>query len=174
MFDFRRTRKCSPRLLRAIRVPVESLERRFLLSAAAAGRHRKPPASSSHDIHATGSIIAATLPATAPANTVAGMDYEYYQGTWSSLPNFSSLTPIKGGLASDFSLSNRNSDSDFAFAFTGYVDVPTTGSYTFYTTSVDGSSLSIDGTKVVNNDGVHGAQTASGSVSLAARASASK
>ena len=102
------------------------------------------------------------------STTVAGTDYEYYEGSFTSLPNFATLTPVKGGLATDFSLANRSSDSNFAFAFTGDVTVPTTGTYTFYANSIDGSSLSIDGVRVVNNDGIHAAQTVSGSVALTA------
>ena len=100
--------------------------------------------------------------------TVPGMNYEYYEGSFTSLPNFSTLTPVKGGLATDFSLSNRNSDSNFAFSFTGYLTVQITGAYTFSTNSIDGSSLSIDGAQVVTNDGIHAAKSASGTVTLSA------
>ncbi|GEM_PF-101882 len=37
----------------------------------------------------------------------------------------------------------------------GFLDIPTTGGYRFWTESDDGSLLSIDGEMVVNNDGVH-------------------
>ena len=38
----------------------------------------------------------------------------------------------------------------------GYIDIPTSGGYRFWTESDDGSVLSIDGEMVVNNDGEHG------------------
>lgn len=38
----------------------------------------------------------------------------------------------------------------------GYLDIPVTGGYRFWTESDDGSLLSIDGEMVVNNDGEHG------------------
>ncbi len=38
----------------------------------------------------------------------------------------------------------------------GYLDIPETGGYRFWTESDDGSLLSIDGEMVVNNDGDHG------------------
>jgi hexosaminidase len=44
----------------------------------------------------------------------------------------------------------------------GYINVPETGGYEFWTTSDDGSILSIDGDIVVNNDGDHGTVEKSG------------
>jgi hypothetical protein len=35
------------------------------------------------------------LPAVNPANPVNGLDYKYYEGTWSVLPNYSALSPVK-------------------------------------------------------------------------------
>ncbi|HEX9957326.1 MAG TPA: right-handed parallel beta-helix repeat-containing protein, partial [Fibrella sp.] len=32
-----------------------------------------------------------------PANAVAGLDYGYYEGSWTVLPNFSALTPVETG-----------------------------------------------------------------------------
>jgi hypothetical protein len=54
--------------------------------------------------------------------------------------------------------------------FTSYIEIPAseTGTYTFYTTSDDGSQLLVDGEQVVNNDGLHAAEEKSGTVSLEA------
>ena len=54
-----------------------------------------------------------------------------------------------------------------AVVFTAQLEVSTPGEYTFYTTSDDGSTLYVDNQLVVNNDGDHGVQERSGSVSLA-------
>ena len=54
-----------------------------------------------------------------------------------------------------------------ALVFTAQLKVLTPGEYTFYTTSDDGSTLYVDNQLVVNNDGDHGVQERSGSVSLA-------
>ncbi|UYZ64288.1 PA14 domain-containing protein [Hymenobacter weizhouensis] len=103
-----------------------------------------------------------------PANTSAGLNYEYYEGAWSALPNFNSLTAIKTGSVSTPSLAPRNRNDDFGFRYTGYIQVPTDGLYTFYTSSDDGSQLFIGNQLVVNNDGLHGTQERSGTVSLRA------
>ncbi|MCC7467518.1 MAG: alpha-L-fucosidase [Saprospiraceae bacterium] len=44
----------------------------------------------------------------------------------------------------------------------GFINIPETGGYEFWTTSDDGSILSIDGEVVVNNDGDHGSVEKSG------------
>ncbi|MFN0035984.1 MAG: alpha-L-fucosidase [Saprospiraceae bacterium] len=48
----------------------------------------------------------------------------------------------------------------------GYLDIPATGAYQFWTESDDGSLLSIDGELVVNNDGEHEMEEKSGIASL--------
>jgi len=85
-----------------------------------------------------------------------GLKYDYYEGSWSSIPNFENLTAIKSGQISNFQLTPRNRDDYFAIRFTGYIDIPADGIYFFYTDSDDGSRLYIDGILVVNNDGLHG------------------
>lgn len=104
----------------------------------------------------------------APAGVVAGLDYKHYIGSWDVLPDFNALAPAKTGTTTNFLLTLRNQDDYIGFRYTGYVDVPTTGSYTFYTTSDDGSKLYIGTTLVVNNDGLHGNQERTGVISLQA------
>ncbi|MGO9201638.1 MAG: LamG-like jellyroll fold domain-containing protein [Limisphaerales bacterium] len=53
-----------------------------------------------------------------------------------------------------------------AARFTGTLFVQTDGAYTFYANSQDGSSISIDGQPVANNDGIHNPSETSGSVVL--------
>jgi glucose/arabinose dehydrogenase len=104
-----------------------------------------------------------------PANTVAGLDYAYYEGSnWSVLPDFATLTAVASGTTTDFSLAPRLRNDNFAFRYTGYVTVPTDGVYTFYTSSDDGSQLFIGSTLVVNNDGLHPTQERSGQIGLRA------
>jgi glucose/arabinose dehydrogenase len=95
-----------------------------------------------------------------------GLDYNYYEGTWSALPDFNALTSLESGIVSIPDLSPRNRDDNFAFRFTGYIQAPSDGVYTFYLNSDDGSRLQIGSTTVVNNDGLHGAQEVSGTIGL--------
>lgn len=90
------------------------------------------------------------------SNTVTGIEYEYYHGTWDLLPDFDSLTPFATGLETEFDISSRLQNDNFGFRFNGYILVPTDGMYTFYTTSDDGSKLYIGSEQIVSNDGLHG------------------
>jgi hypothetical protein len=103
-----------------------------------------------------------------PSNTSQGLLYKYYQGTWTALPTFTSLNPHTTGTTTNFDLTKAVQGDNFGLRFTGYIDVPTDGAYTFYTTSDDGSKLFIGTTEVVNNDGVHASQERSGTIGLKA------
>ena len=108
------------------------------------------------------------LPSVNPLNTVNGLDYKYYEGVWSVLPAFDLLTPVKSGTTTNFDITLANRTRDMGFSFTGYIDVPVDGLYTFFTTSDDGSILYIDDVLTVNNDGQHGALEKSGIIGLKA------
>ncbi|WP_226646808.1 PA14 domain-containing protein [Microbulbifer variabilis] len=96
----------------------------------------------------------------------SGVLYEYFEGSWNSLPDFSQLTAVKSGTTANFDISPRDRDDEFGFRFEGEIQIDTAGSYTFYTNSDDGSRLIIDGQTVVENDGVHAPRENSGQVDL--------
>jgi len=101
-----------------------------------------------------------------PEDATDGLNYDYYEGVWEALPDFTGLAALKFGSLVNIDLAPRNRQNDFAFRFTGYIKVPADGTYTFYTNSDDGSRLEIGTTTVVNNDGVHDAMEASGTIGL--------
>lgn len=113
----------------------------------------------------------------APSNVVnataalAGLSYKYYEGDWSVLPDFNSLTPVTTGNSANVTITPRLRDDQFGFLWQGFIKIPANGTYTFETRSDDGSMLfigdySANATPVVNNDGLHGADYASGSIYL--------
>ncbi len=102
----------------------------------------------------------------------AMLNYEYYEapaGTqYQALTNvgFGTTTPTRVGTSDtlnagdgDWTLQagGKRAD-DYAFRFFGYVVVPVSGEITFYLRSDDGSQLRIDGTMVVDNEGLHGTE----------------
>lgn len=91
--------------------------------------------------------------------------FEYYEGEWNNLPDFDTLTPIRVGQLADITLEPKSRGDYYAFRFTTTIDVAA-GNYTFYTASDDGSQLFINDQLVVNNDGLHGVQEQSGSITL--------
>ncbi|MEO5997872.1 MAG: PA14 domain-containing protein, partial [Chitinophagaceae bacterium] len=103
-----------------------------------------------------------------PPPSSGAINYNYYEGTWSNLPDFSSLTPVKSGTTSNISLSPRNRDKQYAFVWQGSINIPTAGNYSFETSSDDGSKVYIGSTEVVNNDGLHGYKSSYGTIALSA------
>ncbi len=103
-----------------------------------------------------------------PGSTVRGLRYNYFEGTWDNLPDFDGMNPTGTGLVNNFDMTPRQQDDAFGFRFTGYINVPADGMYTFFTNSDDGSRVYIGDQMVVNNDGLHSAQEASGSIGLKA------
>ncbi len=105
---------------------------------------------------------------------VSGLNYRFYTGDWNTLPEFNSLIPVKTGLTSNVDISIRPSGTNdhFAFVWEGYINIQTPGNYTFETISDDGSKFYFNSfytpsaTALVTNDGLHAAQSATGSVNI--------
>jgi uncharacterized protein (DUF1800 family) len=100
------------------------------------------------------------------ANLIGGVDYAYYEGRWSVLPDFAALTPVATGVVDSFTLAPRLKDDNYGFVFNAYIDIPEYGHYEFCTRSDDGSKLYIGDTEVVDNDGLHAARTRCGRIGL--------
>ncbi|HEY9165755.1 MAG TPA: alpha-L-arabinofuranosidase C-terminal domain-containing protein [Candidatus Kryptonia bacterium] len=96
-------------------------------------------------------------------NPLPGLNYKYYEGTWTILPNFSRLSPRKEGVTNDFTLIPNTRDENFGIQYDGYIKIPSDGMYTFYLNSDDGSALYIDNMTIVTNDGRHAPKEESGS-----------
>ncbi len=107
-------------------------------------------------------------PSTNLTASVPGIRYSYCEGSWSSMPDFAQLKPVKQGILPEFDLSPRNLPEDFAFEYRGFVRAPESGIYGFFTDSDDGSRLFIGDALVVDNDGLHGMLEKKGVVALAA------
>lgn len=100
--------------------------------------------------------------------TEPGWSFSYYEGDWDRLPDFRSLTARQSGILADISFEPRIEHERFGFVYEGLVSVPSTGVYTFTTTSDDGSRLWVGDSLVVENDGLHGATERRGMIALAA------
>lgn len=103
-----------------------------------------------------------------PTNVINGLDYQYYEGSWDYLPDFGQLFPVKSGDLTTINLSPIQQQDNFAMKYSGFIDIPTDGYYTFYLNSDDGSKLFIGDLNLINNDGLHAATEASGRIGLKA------
>ncbi len=110
--------------------------------------------------------ISPSLVATSTIVVNDGVLFEYYEGSWSSLPNFDEQQAVETGVVGNFTIAPRNRNDYFGFRFQGCLSVDEAGVYTFYTSSDDGSKLFINGAEIVNNDGIHGVVEKSGSAAL--------
>jgi len=94
------------------------------------------------------------------------LSYEYFEGQFNSMPDFTRLTPASSGTSATFSLPPSIDEQFYAVQFTGRLFVDRADVYTFYTESDDGSILYINGLQVVDNDGTHALLEESGVVAL--------
>lgn len=100
------------------------------------------------------------------SNLKPGIAYKYYEGDWNQLPNFQTVKALKRGTIRKFDFSPRVEEEQFAFEYTGYINIPDNGAYRFYTSSDDGSQLFINDQLIVDNDGLHGMVEKNGLVAL--------
>ena len=76
---------------------------------------------------------------------VNGLDYGCYEGGyWLRVPDFNRLVATRQGTTFNFDLGVISRTNDVGLLFTGYVEVPRDGIYTFSTISDDGSQLYLD------------------------------
>jgi mono/diheme cytochrome c family protein len=157
-------------------VPLGDLQAKYSMSSLAAflenplkirpGGRMPHVVGSSKDARAIASyLLQGTLGNLAQAR--GATNYAYFEGAYDTVPDFDKLKPVATGSAAAFDLGVAHRGDNYAVKFEGYFRIDRPGTYTFTLTSDDGSTLLVDGKKVVNNDGVHPAQTARGSARLA-------
>ncbi len=91
-------------------------------------------------------------------NLKPGLKYEYFEGVWDSLPDFSLLKPLKRGISENIDLSPAIRKDSFAIRFEGYLHVTEKELYYLWITSDDGSELYINNRLILDNDGIHSAE----------------
>lgn len=97
-----------------------------------------------------------------------GITTDVYQGRFSLVPDFSTITPIANLNSPYVTLGSYSEGNNFAMLFQGFIRLEQDGLYTFYLSSDDGSWLNIDEERLIDNDGLHGNQEKSGKRFLAA------
>ncbi len=120
-------------------------------------------------------VVSARIPEN-PVGATAQLDVSYYALTAPAvLPNFASLTPYSSTLTAQVNVASTSGvfatsgrADDVGAVYRGWVNIPVAGSWSFFTSSDDGSRLLIGSTVVVNNDGLHGMVEQTGTIALAA------
>jgi len=115
---------------------------------------------------------ASLSPATTVSGTGTGLNYRYYESTngdWTALPDFTQLAPVYEGAVNLTDVTPRRQRTDYGFSYSGYLTVPVDGLYAFTIHSGDGSRMTIDGSTVIQFDGLHdSSQFMAGGAALAA------
>lgn len=103
----------------------------------------------------------------APLATVPGLKWEYFEGSGPTAARIEEGRKLVAtGEADTLEINMARRNDGFAVRFTGAIEVPADGDYTFWLTSDDGSVLDIDGKRVVDVDGEHPPQEKSGKIRL--------
>jgi hypothetical protein len=109
-----------------------------------------------------------------PSRTAPGLDGTYFAlNSPTLIPNFDGRTPVATGVSLQINyassagvFADSTRANNLGALFEGYVTVPTTDVYTFFTNSDEGSRLKIGTATVVENDGIHGMRERAGSIAL--------
>ena len=95
-----------------------------------------------------------------------GCRYTYHTGVFSETADVR-RSPVRAcGIIREPSLDGAPDEDHFGYIFSGYIDVPEDGIWSFSLTSDDGAILEVDDTLVVDNDGSHSASTTFGRIPL--------
>ena len=92
-----------------------------------------------------------------PGPGLTSLKFALYLGDWKRLPDFSALKPHREGAIADGLITIKLDDylNQFGIVYTGGLNAPKDGEYTFSIAGDDGVRLLIDGKKVVEHDGIH-------------------
>jgi signal transduction histidine kinase/uncharacterized protein YdeI (BOF family) len=72
-----------------------------------------------------------------------GVEYRVYDGSWTALPDFSSLPARESGTTTNFATALAGQTDYFGLDFTGFIVLPRDGFYVFSCASDDGSMLDV-------------------------------
>lgn len=81
--------------------------------------------------------------------------YEYYEGRWNDLPDFSITEPVATGTSTGFDITVGKKMDRVAFRFHGYLHLDADVNNEFRLTSDDGARLFIDDVLLIDHDGIH-------------------
>ncbi|MCC5937050.1 MAG: metallophosphoesterase [Lunatimonas sp.] len=108
----------------------------------------------------------ARVPVSPSGELKQGLQYRYFEGKFKSTSDMLATTPKRTGTISNFDISGADVKDHFGFEFTGYIKIPRSGYYRFYTFSDDGSVCYIGDSLVVDNDGSHSLRRREATIAL--------
>ena len=126
------------------------------------------------DSYSDKAVVAGYRLGDVPTLPTYALNYRYYEGTWTTLPDFNALAATNSGTVNkiDFSPKPATTTDHFGFVWEGKIKLPSPGTYTFEIVSDDGSRFyfnkpySYAAVPTINNDGVHSATSSSANVTV--------
>jgi predicted alpha/beta superfamily hydrolase len=91
-------------------------------------------------------------------NLKPGLKYQYFEGAWDSIPDFSILKPVEKGVTENIDLNMTSRKDSFALHFEGYLHITEENMYNFWIMSDEGSELYLNNQLILSNDGPHDAE----------------
>ena len=119
-------------------------------------------------------LAKAELPSQLQASTggSSGIQVDYFHPSADNvaIETLAKMKPKASGIVPQMVMNvpQRKEPDQFALRFTGFVNAPQAGKYTFYITSDDGSRIYLNNQLLINNDGLHGMVEKSATVDLSA------
>lgn len=98
--------------------------------------------------------------------TTPGIEVAAYEGIWTYVPEFRDLAMVGSETVTDFDLTKRSRDENVGLLFSGMIDVPTSGAYTFSLKSDSGAQLFLHDAHVIDDDYNHTGGERSASINL--------
>ncbi len=94
----------------------------------------------------------ANIPPVTIANTIAGLDYRAFEGSFPWVPDFTPLTAAASGSCAGIDLTVRTRDNQVGLLYSGYLNVPADGSYTLYLTADSRAFLRLHDASIIDAD----------------------
>jgi arylsulfatase A-like enzyme len=109
------------------------------------------------------------VPAVARAKTTSGVEWRAYTGSFPWVPELTALSASSRGATNLPTLDVRPRDTNLALLFTGYLNIPAEGEFTFSLTADTGALLRLHEATVIDADyGYEGGTEARGTIRLQA------
>jgi len=109
------------------------------------------------------------VPASPVASVVKGVEWKAYEGVYPWVPDLETLPSVASGTADQPDLQKRTRENNIGLLFTGFLDVPQDGMYTFYLSADTGALLRIRDATVIDADfGYTAGKELSGAIRLQA------
>ena len=101
---------------------------------------------------------------------VTDLKWKYFEGKWTKLPDFDQLKPKAAGVLPEGLIDLRVAGRPdyFGLVFDFSLRIASDGESVFRIASDDGSRVLVDGSEIINHDGLHGASNREGRIHLKA------